>query len=58
MRAREGYRADFAMASTGSLADTIAKGYWPSAVPLLPLIIDEKDVDHHHDSNNGMNQNS
>ena len=54
----EGHRADFTAASRGSLADTMAKGYRPSVVPLLPLIINKKEDKHPRDSNDGINQNS
>ena len=57
MRAREGYQANFAAASMGSPADTTAKGYWPSAAPLLPLIVNEKDDEQHCDGNGDIDAN-
>ncbi len=55
--ARDGYRVNFATESSSSLAETMAKGPRPSAVPLLPAIIADEDEDNHHDVNDGIVQN-
>ncbi len=52
MRAHEGYGANFATTSTSSPVDTMVMGYQPLNVPLLPLIVDEKDGEHHENIRN------
>ena len=57
LRALDSYRVNFAAVSSSGLAETMAKGSRPSAAPLLPAIIADKDEDNHHDVNDGIVQN-
>ncbi len=57
MRVYEGHQVNFAMTSTASLADIMAKALRPSDVPLMPINMGKKDDGHHCDRNIAVNDN-